>query len=308
MIIKPHVTIAVCALNEQENIGNFLQSVLSQKAKTYVLDAVIVYSDGSTDATESVVRSFVKTSKQRLILRAYPDRVGKSSRLNHLYASLTSDILVQSDADVVFSHPHVVDDIIAPLIGQPDVYMTGGRPMPVPGTTFTEKAINCTFEAYDPLRGTLRGGNNVYSVDGRLLAYKKSLVKQITIPAEMTANDAYTFFSCLSLGHKYAYAAHAVVWFRSPQTVRDQIKQNTRFVFAPAKMATCFDLALVSREYHIPKRTLLRLQIIQLFKHPILCTYIFLINVYCKLKAKKAIDYYTALWPMAESTKHIHET
>ena len=306
MITKPHVTIAVCALNEQENIGNFLQSVLSQKAKTYILDSIVVYSDGSTDATVEVVQSYMKKSKY-IKLYAYPERVGKSSRLNHLYASLTSDILVQSDADVVFSHPHVVDDIIAPLLAESDVYMTGGRPMPVPGTTFTEKAINCSFEAYDPLRGTLRGGNNVYSVDGRLLAYKKSLVKQIVIPVGMTANDAYTFYSCLSLGYSYRYAANAIVWFRSPQTIRDQIKQNTRFVFAPAKMATCFDPALVAREYHIPINTIIRLKIIQFIKHPILCSYIFLINIYCKVKAKRAIDYYTALWPMAESTKHLHE-
>lgn len=302
----PSVTIAVCALNEEENITRFLRSVLDQKADTYTLDKIVVYSDGSTDNTVKNVKSLMKKHKH-IELIAYKDRIGKSSRLNHLYASLTSDILVQSDADVVFSHPHVVDDIIAPLTKPDNVYMSGGRPMPVAGTTFTEKAINCTFEAYDPLRGTLRGGNNVFSVDGRLLAYKKALVKQITIPADMTANDAFTYYSCLTLGYEYRYVAKAIVWFRSPQTVRDQIKQNTRFVFAPAKMSTCFDPALVAREYYVPRSLMLRLQVTQFVKHPVLCLYIFAINVYCKLKAKKAIDYYTAMWPMAESTKHIHE-
>ncbi len=303
----PTVTIAVCALNEEENIGRFLASVLAQKSVTYKLDKIIVYSDGSTDRTVPIIKSLMKKHSE-IKLIAYKDRMGKSSRLNHLYSSLKSDILVQSDADVEFSHQHVVDDIIAPLLQKPEVYMTGGRPMPVAGVTFTEKAINCTFEAYDPLRGTLRGGNNIFSVDGRLLGYKKTLVKTITIPVDMTGNDAFTYFCCLSLGHKYQYVASAVVWFRSPQTLKDQIKQNTRFVIAPAKMATWFDRLLVDREYHIPRYIIIRLKLIQFLRHPVLCAYIFVVNVYCKLKAKSAIKYYNAAWPMAESTKHIHET
>lgn len=301
------VSIAVCALNEEENIGKFLDSVLIQKAEDFEIEHILVYSDGSTDKTNAVVRQYMKKNR-KIVFHEYSERVGKSSRLNHLYSSLTSDFLVQSDADVVFSHPYVVRDIISPLLHDSEVYMTGGRPMPVAGTTFTEKAINCTFLAYDPLRGTLRGGNNIFSVDGRLLAYKKSLVKRIHIPPHMTANDAYTYYSCLTLGYKYKYVESAIVWFRSPQNLRDQIKQNTRFVFAPAKMSSCFDPALVAREYAVPRKLMATLQLQQFIRHPILCGYIFIINLYCKLKAKKAIDYVTAMWPMAESTKHIHET
>jgi len=299
----PTVTVAVSALNEKKNITAFLESVFIQREMGFVLERVIIISDGSTDNTVAYARALPDA---RVEVWEHSERIGKSSRLNELYAVVTSDILVQSDADVVFAHPYVIRDIIAPLIFEKGVGMCGGHPTPVQANTFTEKAVNLTAEAYIPLRKTLRGGNNVLSVDGRILAYKKELIKKITVPEDMIANDMYTYFCCLTKGYAYRYVRSAVVYYRSPMDMKDQIRQNTRFASAPARMKRHFSEALVSYEYHIPRRVILPRMIKVCLRHPILAGYIFVVNQYCKIKALFVEKHLTARWNMAWSTKRIH--
>ncbi len=296
----PTVTVAISAYNEEHNIKAFLQSVLRQKEDGFLLREIWVFSDGSTDKTVSISKS-LKSKKIKVI--DDKKRVGKSSRLNQIYKKLNTDFLVQSDADVIYAHPFVIRDIIAPLIKDKKVGMCGGDPQPVKATTFTEKAVNCTFYAYAPLRHELRGGNNIYSVDGRILAYRKALVKKIHVPADTTANDAYTYFTCITNGYEYRYVQTAVVLFRSPQTLKDQIKQNTRFLTSPVKMGKHFSKKLVAKERFVPQSMLLKNMLTQFIQHPVLCTYIILINLYCKFNAWRTESNITAMWDMVGTTK-----
>lgn len=296
----PTVVVAISALNEGANIRNFLESILFQKEDGFVLEKIIVISDGSNDETVQIAKSF---PSPKLEVRDYKERTGKSTRLNEIYSGLKSDILVQSDADVIFSHPFVIRDIITPILENSEVGMCGGNPQPVKAVTFTEKAINCTFNAYASLRGSLRGGDNIFSVDGRLLAYGKELVKKIVVPADMIANDAYTYFCCLTLGYKYKYVDSAVVLFRSPQNLKDQIKQNTRFLSAHIRMKRYFPREVVNKEWHIPKKIILTNMAKQFFRHPILSAYIFAVNKYCSFISAKKEKELTAKWDMAYTTK-----
>jgi len=300
MLNKPTVTVAISAYNEEKNIKNFLESVLAQKEMGFAIEAIWIFSDGSTDKTVSTIKSL----KDKRI-KVFEDKVrrGKSGRLNQIYSKLESDILIQSDADVIFAHPYVVYDIIQPLLKKTAVGMCGGNPIPLTGETFTEKAVNCTVNSFLPLRKTLRGGNNIFSVDGRILAYKKELVKKMHIPEDMIANDAFTYFLCLTKGYEYRFVENAVVNFRSPQNLADHIKQNTRFKAARLRMYKYFPDTLVRHEQNIPKGILLKNQLTQYLKHPILCIYIFFVNKYCKYKAYKNEENMDALWKMAWSSK-----
>jgi poly-beta-1,6-N-acetyl-D-glucosamine synthase len=300
--IKPTVTIAVSALNEEDNILPFLNSVIAQKEDGYILEKILVISDGSTDRTVEMANSI---NHPKLEVKVFNERTGKSKRLNDLYESLISDVLIQTDADVVFSHELLVRDLVQALMSDKAIGMCGGHPLPLPGQTSTEKAVNCTVMAYDEFRATLRGGNNVFSADGRILAYRKELVKKIKIPSDMIANDMFTYFSCLSLGYKYRYVATAVVHFRSPKTLADQVRQNTRFVAAPARMKQYFGEELVSRERNIPFTAFAKSTLKQFLRHPILCTYIILVNAYCRMKARKVGRSLSAKWDIAFSTKHL---
>ena len=300
-IKKPTVTVAISAYNEEKNICKFLKSVLMQKEQGFVLKQIWIYSDGSTDKTAEVARS-IKSEKIKVI--KHEERIGKSARLNEIYKNLKTDILVQSDSDIVFAHPNVVKDLIEPLKNK-GIAMCGGNPLPVKAKTFIEKAINVTVGAYLEFRKKVRGGNNVFSADGRLLAFKKRLVKKIHVPPNMIANDMYVYYSCLSLGYKYKYVDSAVVKFRSPQTLRDHIKQNTRFRASPIRMNKYFPERLVDRENNIPAFIFFSEILKQFIKHPVLSLYIYTVNKYCNIKAKIVEKKLTAKWPMANTTKKL---
>lgn len=294
------VTVALSAYNEAQNIKRFLKSVLKQKEEGFRIKSIWVYSDGSSDKTVVNAKS-IQSSK----IKVFEDkkRIGKSARLNEIYKNLKTDFLVQSDADVIFAHPFVIRDLIEPLINEKKVGMCGGHPIPAEGKTFTEKSINLTFEVYAKLRSEVRGGNNKFSVDGRLLAYKKELVKKIIVPTDMIANDFYTYLCCLKNKYQYRYVKTAVVIFRSPINMRDHLRQNVRFESAALRMKKHFSKALVDRETYIPRSVLLKNIILQFSKNPVMAIYIFLINRYCRLLAIKKERKLSAVWDMAESTK-----
>ncbi len=298
----PSVTFFVCAYNEQGNIRNFLKSVLAQKEDGFVLKKIVVVSDGSTDRTAKIVRSF--DSKKIQFIEHY-ERVGKSTRLNHIYRTFDTDILVQSDADVEFKGKFVIARLIEPLTSSKMVGLCGGNPIAVPGKTFIEKSINITHNVYRKFRGDLKSGHNVFSADGRLLALSNSFARNLYIPPTMIANDMFAYFSCISYGFKYHYVEDAVVYYRSPQTLRDHIRQNTRFEAGPMRMEKYFEKSLVESELKIPISKMALYTFSEFIKAPHMAVGILAINTFCRVQAKMNEGKMNAKWNMAITTKSL---
>ena len=296
----PTVTVAVSAFNEEKNIELFLRSILIQKEEGFTLKKILVISDGSTDKTAKIARSL---KSKKLETKEYYERVGKSSRLNEIYSALTSDILVQSDADVIFRSPVTMRNIIRPLIKNRLLGMCSGNPQPLKAHTFTEEAHSSMFKFLSSIQKKLRNGCNAYSPDGRILAYRKELVKQIKVPKNMIANDVYTFYCCLTLGYEFQYVQNAVVYFRSPQSLRDLINQNLRSASVPLRMEKYFSKSIIKDTYHIPFSVQMISKFRQVANDPVKSIYIFLINKYCHIKARSAEKKLTAKWDIARTTK-----
>lgn len=299
---KPSVTVFVSAYNEENNIKNFLNSVLKQSEKNYNLDKIVVISDGSTDKTTNVVES-LKSRKIKLI--KCKKRIGKSSHLNYIYKNLKSEYLIQSDADVIFGTVDLIEIIVKTMEENPKIVMCGGNPTPLKSKTFIEKAINSTTKVYHQLRVIVRNSENPFSADGRLLAFRKKFIKNVKVPNDMIANDAFVYFICKTKNLTYKFIKKAVVYYRSPQTIRDQIKQNSRFRAAPIRFKKYFSAELINREYKIPRNLYLRLIIKEYIRNPLGCSFIYLINCYCKLRAFLKESKMNAKWEMALSSKKL---
>lgn len=297
---KPTITLAVSAYNKENNIAKFLKSVLAQKEKNFKLEKILIVSDGSTDKTVDKIK---KMKSPFIEIIQHDKRLGKSSRLNEIYSGLKSDFLIQSDSDVLFAHSLVISKLIKPLIDIKKVGMCGGNPSPMTAETFTERAVNYTTQVFHKFRKTVKGGNNIFSADGRLLAFKKEVIKKINIPNDMIANDAFAYFSTLILGYQYKFVKEASVYYRSPQSLKDQITQNTRFLAAPKRMTYYFPKELVKKEWQIPLNLLIKELFFQFLKHPIETLYIYTINRYCQIRAYLIERHLNAHWDIAHSTK-----
>lgn len=299
---KPTVTFASSALNEEKNILPFLNSVLSQTEKEFILKKILIISDGSTDNTVKLIKSL--KSKKIQVLDS-KKRIGKSSRLNQIYKLLDSNFLVQADADILLADPLVIYEMVKPLIKDPLIGMCGGQVVPLPGLTFTEKADEITFKIYMRYLRSIRNGNCVFCSDGRILSYKKELVKKIIVPKDMIANDFYTYFFGMHAGYKCKYVKKAVVNFRASQNIKDKIKQNLRSAAIPLRMLRYFPKELIHKQMRVPFLVRLDCIVSQFFTNPIYCLYIYSINKYCEIKANSVERHLNAKWAIALTTKKL---
>lgn len=299
---KPTVTVAVSAYNEEENIVPFLESILKQKEDGFILQNIWIHSDGSTDKTVNLVKKF---KSKKIKIWEHKERKGKSTWLNNIYSDLKSDILVQTDADVVFAHPLVIRNLIGPMIKNGSVGMCGGNPMPVEGDLFWEKVVYAAFQPYLEFRSTIRGGDNAFSAIGQILAYRREVVKQIEVPFDMVTNDIFTYFYALKLGWKYKFVKDAVVLFKSPERMTDFIKQNTRFEVGYYRMFDYFDRQVVEYEMSIPETIKIKTMLRQFVKFPLHLTVFFIFKVYCKINAVNMKNKLNAKWPIAITTKKL---
>ncbi len=294
------VTIGISAYNENRNLGRLLAKLLSQKALSFKLEKILVISDGSTDDTASVARS---VSSSRIHVIEDKRRLGKALRMNQMFKTLRSDILVVVDADTDLEGMYVIEKLIKPFSVDRSIAMCNALAKPLSGKTFTEKAVNHTYDTYLSILPKIKAGDSLFSVSGRMIAYRKAFVKKFKLPRNLIGTDAFTYFKCLSLGYKFKLVESAVVYFRSPVNLKDQIKQNTRFVSRGDRLSKYFPKDLISKESKIPSMILIGSMASQLIKDPIKCIYIFLVNRYCYLLAKFYSANIKGGWEIARSTK-----
>lgn len=106
----PSVSLVVAAFNEERTIRAKIENTL---ALAYPKDKVeiIVVSDGSTDATDEIVRGFEENGVRLVRLHS---NEGKSGAQNRGVAVATGEIVLFSDADIELE-PDMLNAIVAPF-------------------------------------------------------------------------------------------------------------------------------------------------------------------------------------------------
>jgi glycosyltransferase involved in cell wall biosynthesis len=103
----PGISCIVCAYNEADRIRNILDVIACHPALT----EVIVVNDGSTDATEALIRSYPTIR----VLSHTPNR-GKTYALSRGIAAARCDHLMLLDADLSGVTPADIDALAAPVM------------------------------------------------------------------------------------------------------------------------------------------------------------------------------------------------
>lgn len=209
-------TIGVTAYNEAANIAALLDCLLSQTLDRVAIDHILVVSSGSTDATDSIVRSYEqKDDRIRLIVQ--PTREGKASAINLILQEADSPNIVICSADLQ-PDTHAVERLVAPL-AEPDVGMTGGRPVPVNDpSTFMGFAVHMQWDLHHEI--ALQE-----TKAGEMIAFRKIFER---IPKSTAVDEASIEPLIRGQGYAVRYIPDAIIHNKGPETLADFLRQRRR--------------------------------------------------------------------------------
>jgi glycosyltransferase involved in cell wall biosynthesis len=118
----PDVSVIIAAFNEARSIEAKLDSTLLRQRYPHDRLEAIVVSDGSTDATDTLVAAY--PDRRARLIRQEP-RSGKSPALNRGVAAARGEVLVFTDANALFA-PDAIARLTAPF-ADPEVGLVSGQ-------------------------------------------------------------------------------------------------------------------------------------------------------------------------------------
>lgn len=237
---KTTVTILVPAYNEEKNIRQLLSALLVQKTEDFVVENIIVVSDGSTDNT---VRYVHDIKDDRISVIDSSKRLGKVKRLNESYRKNKSDILAQFDADVLPKDENTLANLIEPFQSDKALSIVYGNPVPVMPSTYVGRLVRFGYYVWEEAKQMIPNPER-YNSSGTIMAFSKRFLQTYKIPdEEYITEDTYSFYYAKSKGLKTYFQRDAIVYIKLAQTYNEYVNQMNRY------MTTNFDMpAIFGRE------------------------------------------------------------
>lgn len=216
----PSVTLLIAVNNEAAIIGARLENAV---AIDYPRDrfTIVVASDGCTDDTDAIVRSF---AARGVTLDSLAERRGKAATLNRVIPTLTSDVLVLSDGNT-FTEPDSVRKL-ARWFTRPDVGVVCGKLVLVDRATGHNVdglywRIETALKTREALLGALSG------VNGAIYALRHSMF--VPLPRNTIVDDLVLPFTMrLTHGCRLLYDAEAKAFEETAPGLHDEFNRRAR--------------------------------------------------------------------------------
>ncbi|MFZ5915852.1 MAG: glycosyltransferase [Chloroflexota bacterium] len=209
-------SIGIMAHNEEANIGQLLQRLREQQLTTVAISEIIVVASGCTDRTEDIVRNLA-AQDARIKLLTQPIREGKASGVNLFLRQAAEEVVVLSSADLLPDYT-TIQRLVEPM-GDPDVGMTSGRPVPVnEPNTFMGFAAHLLWALHHEIA-------QQFFKAGEMTAFR--LIFQ-RIPYDSAVDEASVEPVIKGQGYKTAYVPEAIVYNKGPETTTDFLRQRRR--------------------------------------------------------------------------------
>ncbi len=216
------VSIGICAYNEEANIGNLIEHLLSVPFPPQAyLKEVLIVAGGCTDHTVSITEKLAKEDNRIKIIKEQ-SRNGKSSSVNTILSNCKGDIIIFESADTVPGHKSI-SLLLEPICkGLADA--TASRPIPVNGKTSLADSISRLI--WEDLHHEL--STKKARLSGELFAMKNGLIKQI--PDHIIHDDTFIQHNLERNGSRLAYVDEAIVFMKGPATLGELFRQRRKNV------------------------------------------------------------------------------
>lgn len=295
------VTIGIPAYNEAANIAHILRDIFSQEEDGFVIERIIVNSDGSTDKTVSVTRAL---ADPRLVVFHDEKRKGKAARLNEIIEKTSSDVLVLLDADIALDGKYFLKRIVQPVLDE-HADLVSTTVAFSPPENFVEKMLALGLEFKSRVFEEWKAGRNLYTCRGTARACSRKLYRRLRFE-DSVGEDAYSYLFTVARGYNYTYIPYATARIKLPATLKDHYRQSNRFFSSPARFTSSWGEGFVKQEYSIPKSLLFKHASIGFFSHPILFMAYTLVTLISLLKVISGETSSSQTWDMVTSTKSLH--
>jgi cellulose synthase/poly-beta-1,6-N-acetylglucosamine synthase-like glycosyltransferase len=220
--ITPPVTLLISAFNEADVIEAKLKNTLALDYPREHLE-VIVISDASSDGTDEIVRSF---SGDRVTLLRMPVRGGKTVGLNAAFKVAKSQIVVFSDANIMYRKDTVrwlVRNFADPTVG----CVTGDSRYEDNLTSAAHEQEN-TYWGYERYIRTLESNlGSTVGGDGAIFAIRRELYTPL---APESINDLVVPLQIVAKGYRAVFEPMAIGIEPSAGDFRKEFRRKRRIV------------------------------------------------------------------------------
>lgn len=297
----PSVTIGIPAYNEVANIAHLVLDILSQDEQDFVLEKVLILSDGSSDETVAKARTVSKDD--RVVVVDDRTRKGKAARLNEIIKQTKSDVLVLLDADVQLGGRSFLRELIFPVIHD-GADLSTGRMLALKPRRIVEYALDAGLLCKNLIFESWRSGENVYTCCGVARAFSRRGYESLRF-SDSVGEDAYSYFYMIKAGLRYVFAPNAHVLIKHPGTIADYLRQSRRFVQSRGLFLKEFGVEFVEKEYAIPIQHMVSGCLQAFIRRPISFSAYIVLNMLSHLKALSR-ETLSQTWEIATSSKRLH--
>lgn len=298
---KKSVTIGIPAHNEERNIAQLLQSILSQKGSSFAIDQIIVNCDGCTDKTSHIVNQIAQIHPIISCLDD-GDHLGQPTRLNQLYRLSTSDIFITFDADTKLGNAYVVENLVNKFTSV-RVGLVAGTIKTFAQKSIIGKALNTYESFWSTLTNSINSGDSVHQMIGPISAASRAFINQVVIPKDLVASDHFLYFKSKELKYQFKVASDAYVYIKAPSTYQDFVKQTSRFHNSLTGIHEYFG-NWVNEYYKIPFRNKLIAYALTGIKSPIYLSIALMLQLFQRIANYQLVGKKTSgVWSQVSSSK-----
>jgi len=220
MVGSMKVLIGVCAYNEENNIGNLLQNLITKQDLPKASKFLVVCS-GCTDKTPEIVKNFKKVD-ERIELIIEKDRMGKAHALNKLFAIArgSTDVLVLTNADALPSHRSIMK-LLSKLV-KSNAGAAFAQPVPLNDFNgLSDRIVHVIWRLHHVI-SLLQNPK----LSGELCAIYAHYLQDI--PENVATDEPYIELAIRKHGFDILYVPEAMVYIRCPNNIVDLLKHRKR--------------------------------------------------------------------------------
>lgn len=203
---EPNISIAMVVRNEELVLETKMRNLLELDYPTERCQVVVV-SDGSTDGTEEILRTFAQNPRVQIVLNQLSS--GKASALNDAVGIAQGEVIVFTDARQKIE-PQAVRLLMESFADSDVGCVSGELMLGNPDTGETAEGMGLYWRIEKEIRELEAKSGSTIGATGAIYAVRRELVPEV--PAGTILDDVYIPMEVVRRGKRVIFEPRARAW------------------------------------------------------------------------------------------------